>query len=186
VKFIKKTNNNNNHKVFKLSQFNTKLGSMIAIGDEDRLYLLKFADKANLEYEVEKFKIKLEADVVSGNSTPITSIKSELECYFDGTLTKFETPIHLVGSSFQKLVWKMLSNVLYSQTKSYLEQAELIGKRAACRAVGNANGANRLAIIVPCHRIINSNGNIGGYGGGCMRKEWLIDHERRYRDEACV
>ena len=72
-------------------------------------------------------------------------------------------------NQFQKLVWKKLFNVPYGQTRSYLEQAELIGKRTACRAVGNANGVNRLAIIVPCHRIINSNGDIGGYGGGYVK-----------------
>jgi O-6-methylguanine DNA methyltransferase len=85
------------------------------------------------------------------------------------------------GSPFQKLVWNELLNIPYGETRSYLEEANAIGKPTSYRAVANANGANKLAIIIPCHRIINNNGEIGGYGGGIARKKWLLEHETRYK-----
>lgn len=84
-----------------------------------------------------------------------------------------------MGSPFQKLVWEELISIPYGQTRTYAEQAAAIGKYKAYRAVANANGANQIAIVIPCHRIINSNGDIGGYGGGITRKQWLINHEKQ-------
>lgn len=78
------------------------------------------------------------------------------------------------------MVWQELINIPYGETRSYLNQAKALGKPTSYRAVANANGMNQLAIIVPCHRIINSNGELGGYGGGLHRKEWLIEHERKF------
>ncbi len=99
--------------------------------------------------------------------------------YFNGTLKKFNTSIYLSGSEFQKLVWQDLTNVPYGETRSYFTQAKLIGMERSYRAVANANGANKFAIIIPCHRIINNNGELGGYGSGLDRKKWLIEHERQ-------
>ena len=93
-------------------------------------------------------------------------------------MKEFKTPIHLIGSAFQKLVWNTLIRITYGKTKSYREQAIAISNPLAQRAVANANGANKIAIVIPCHRIINSNGDIGGYGGGSVRKKWLIQHEK--------
>ena len=112
-------------------------------------------------------------------------IENELRFYFEGTLTEFKTPTHLLGSPFQQLVWRELLRIPCGQTRSYLEQAGAIGRHKAYKAVANANGANQLAVIIPCHRIINSNGSLGGYGGGLARKQWLLDHEQQHRRQAC-
>lgn len=103
-----------------------------------------------------------------------------MELYFSGKLRQFNTPTHLIGSPFQKKAWLALIDIPYGETRSYLQQAKVIGNPSAYRAVANANGANQLAIVVPCHRIINANGELGGYGGGVNRKQWLLEHERRH------
>lgn len=163
----------------KASWMDTKLGPMIAIADEIGLYLLEFVDRRGLERKVERLRLKTKATITPGSTAPIESITLELESYFEGKLRQFNTPLHLLGSPFQKLVWKELMSIPYGITRSYATQSTAIGKNTACRAVANANGANPLAIILPCHRIINSNGELGGYGGGIIRKQWLIEHEKR-------
>jgi AraC family transcriptional regulator, regulatory protein of adaptative response / methylated-DNA-[protein]-cysteine methyltransferase len=167
------------HKMLKASWLDTKLGPMIAIADETSLYLLEFVDRRGLELEVERLRLKTKAAIIPGFTDPIKSITLELESYFEGKLTQFKTPLHLLGSPFQKLVWDELMRIPYGQTRSYMAQAEAIGKATAYRAVANANGANQLALVIPCHRIINSNGDLGGYGGGITRKQWLIEHEKQ-------
>lgn len=167
------------YKVLKCSWLDTKLGPMIAISDDEGLYLLEFVDRRGLEREVERLRLKTKAAIIPGITDPIKSITLELKSYFDGLFTKFKTPLHLLGSPFQKLVWEELMCIPYGQTRTYAEQSEAIGKPTAYRAVANANGANQIAIVIPCHRIINSNGDLGGYGGGIMRKQWLIDHEKQ-------
>ncbi|NRA73561.1 MAG: methylated-DNA--[protein]-cysteine S-methyltransferase [Rickettsiales bacterium] len=110
----------------------------------------------------------------------IQSIQLELQAYFSGKLKTFKTPIHMLGTSFQQEVWYELLNTPYGKTRSYLSQAKSIGKYKSVRAVANANAANQLAIIIPCHRIINNNGKLGGYSGGLIRKKWLISHEQTH------
>lgn len=168
------------HKILKTSFIDTKLGPMIVIADEDGLYLLEFACRKGLEREIERLKIKTKAAIISGVTDPIKSITLELESYFDGKLKEFNTPLHLLGSPFQRSVWDELMRIPYGTTRSYMAQAKAIGKATAYRAVANANGANQLAIIIPCHRIINSNGNFGGYGAGMSHKQWLIEHEKNH------
>lgn len=165
--------------VLKAAWLDTPLGPMLAISDEKALYLLEFVDRRGLEREVERLRNKTKAAIIPGMTPPITSIEQELKSYFSGHLKQFMTPIHLIGSDFQKCVWQALLAIPYGETRSYSQQAELIGKPSAFRAVANANGANQLAIIVPCHRIINRNGDLGGYGGGITRKKWLLEHEGR-------
>lgn len=161
----------------KASWIDTKLGPMSAIADEAGLYLLEFVDRRGLEREVERLRIKTKAAIIPGVTDPIKSITLELESYFNGTLIDFKTPLHLLGSHFQRLVWEELMRIPYGQTRSYMAQSKAIGNATAYRAVANANGANQLAIVIPCHRIINSNGELGGYGGGIRRKQWLLEHE---------
>lgn len=155
-------------------------GAMIAISDEKLLYLLEFVDRRGLELEIERLRIKTKSAIIPGSTKPILMIEEELKLYFNGTLQKFNTPIYLLGSPFQKMVWQELINIPYGKTRSYLNQAKALGKPTSYRAVANANGMNQLAIIVPCHRIINSNGELGGYGGGLHHKKWLIEHERKF------
>lgn len=165
--------------ILKSSSFDTPLGAMIAIADEQALYVLDFIDRPSLNRTIEKLKIKTKSIIIPGDTTQTHSIKRELAEYFAGTLKTFNTPVHFLGSSFQQNAWHALINIPYGQTYSYAQEAIAIGKPSAFRAVANANGANKLSIIIPCHRIINSNGKLGGYGGGLARKQWLLDHEKR-------
>ena len=151
---------------------------MLAISDEEKLFLFEFISRRGLEREIERLRAKGRVVIVPGRTAPIDSIDREIQAYFDGTLKIFETPVHLQGSDFQKSAWRALQKIPYGETRSYSEQAELLGRPSATRAVANANGANQLAVIVPCHRIVRSNGELGGYGGGLERKQWLLDHER--------
>ncbi len=155
------------------------MGSMIAIADDDVLYLLEFTDYRGLEREIERCKKKTKSVIALGRSYPIELIESELSQFFNGQLKKFETPLFFSGTPFQNSVWEELKNIPYGETRSYAEIAEKIGKPTAYRAVAQANGANQLAIIVPCHRVINTGGALGGYAGGVARKEWLLNHELR-------
>lgn len=171
-----------NSKILKSSWLDTALGPMIAISDDSGLYLLEFIDRRGLECEIEKLRIKLKAAIIPGINDPIRSIEDELRAYFDGKTRTFTTSVNLLGSPFQKLVWKELMHIPYGQTRTYAIQAASIEKPLAYRAVANANGANQIAIVIPCHRIINSNGDLGGYGGGIARKRWLIDHEKKHAE----
>jgi len=166
----------------KAFEISTPLGLMIAIADENALYLLEFADNEKLDRKVERLRIKTKSALLPGSTYPIVSIEKELALYFKGELYSFKTPIHLIGSSFQKAAWIELMKIPYGTTRSYLEQASSINNAKAYRSVANANGANQLAIIIPCHRIINNNGNLGGYGWGVHRKKWLIEHEKHFKD----
>lgn len=164
--------------ILKAHWLDTPLGPMIAIADERALYLLEFVDRRGLEREVELLRKKTKSAVIPGVTPPIHSIERELQQYFKGTLKEFKTPLFLLGSLFQKRVWEELRKIPYGETRSYLDMASAIGKPTAHRAVARANGANQLAIVIPCHRVIGSDGKLTGYGGGLTRKKWLINHEQ--------
>lgn len=151
---------------------------MLALATEQSLYLLEFQERRHLDRELEKLKANKNITIKDTPNSIISIIKSEIDAYFKGTLKTFTTPFHLDGTPFQEQVWQSLLTIPYGETRSYQEQASIINKASACRAVANANGKNRLAIIVPCHRIINHNGGLGGYGGGIDKKEWLLSHEK--------
>ncbi|MBD1382251.1 bifunctional transcriptional activator/DNA repair enzyme AdaA [Metabacillus arenae] len=158
-----------NSKILKTSWIDTRLGPMITIADEEVLYLLEFVDRRGLEREVERLRRKTKAAIIPGQTEPILSIEEELNEYFAGNLKDFKTPAAFLGTPFQKQVWEELKNIPYGQTRSYSSIAAELGKPSAFRAVAQANGANQLAIIIPCHRVINTNGELGGYGGGLTR-----------------
>lgn len=166
--------------ILKKSYVKTPLGSMLAIADNQFLYLLEFVERWGLEPEIERLRMQTKSEIVSGLTDPLLSIQDELEKYFEGKLQVFETPICILGSLFQKRAWEALRDIPYGKTKSYAEQASTIGRPSACRAVANANAANQVAIVVPCHRIINSNGALGGYAAGLARKKWLLQHEKEH------
>ncbi|WP_088830464.1 bifunctional transcriptional activator/DNA repair enzyme AdaA [Paenibacillus tyrfis] len=172
-----------NQQILKASWLDTQLGPMIAIADDESLYLLEFVDRRGLEREVERLRRRTKSAVIPGSAPPIRSIESELEDYFEGKLTEFKTPLRLLGSPFQKRVWEQLREIPPGQTTSYADIAKAIGKPGAYRAVAQANGANQLAILIPCHRVINLNGDLGGYGGGISRKRWLLSHEKKWSTE---
>lgn len=164
--------------ILKASWLDTPLGPMIAIADETVLYLLEFVDRRGLEREVERLRKKMKSAIIPGHTQSISFLENELKQYFEGSLIEFKTPLLYFGSPFQKRVWEELKKIPSGETRSYLEIAAAIGQPTACRAVANANGANQFAIIIPCHRVINTNGELGGYGGGLSRKKWLINHEK--------
>jgi AraC family transcriptional regulator of adaptative response/methylated-DNA-[protein]-cysteine methyltransferase len=166
--------------ILKASWIDTPLGPMIAVADEHSLYLLEFVDRRGLEREVENLRYKTKAAIIPGITQAIKSIENELNQYFSGTSSTFKTPLTLFGSPFQKQVWEALTKIPVGETRSYADMAKSIDMSSAFRAVANANGANQLAIVIPCHRVINSNGELGGYGGGITRKKWLLNHEKMF------
>ena len=112
--------------------------------------------------------------------------EARLTAYFAGDLRDFALPLEPIGTEFQRLVWKTLATIPYGETWSYAELAARIGRPRACRAVGAANRRNPLALVLPCHRVIGSNGALVGYAGGLDRKAWLLDHERAVLKQATV
>lgn len=156
----------------------TPLGPMIAIADDHALYLLEFTDRKKLDHQIKHLQQKTKSTITLGSAKPLDSIKTELTKYFNGALDSFKTPIHLLGTPFQNSVWEALRTIPYGATQSYLDLAKALKNPAAFRAVALANSKNPLAIIVPCHRVINTNGKLGGYAGGLDRKTWLIQHEK--------
>jgi methylated-DNA-[protein]-cysteine S-methyltransferase len=106
---------------------------------------------------------------------------NELDAYFNGNIRQFSFPFTIGGTDFQGKVWNELLNIPYGETISYGELSKRIQNPAAVRAVGSANGRNPLSIVIPCHRVIGSNGKLVGYGGGLWRKKWLLDHEKKVK-----
>jgi AraC family transcriptional regulator of adaptative response/methylated-DNA-[protein]-cysteine methyltransferase len=162
----------------------TPLGPMTAVADDRALYLLEYVDRRGLEREIERLRARLKAGIAPGRTAPIVQIEAELEAYFAGRSTSFETPLARGGSPFQNSVWDALLTIPPGETLSYTDLARAVGNPRAVRAVAQANGANQFAIVIPCHRVINANGELGGYGGGVPRKRWLLEHERRARAKA--
>lgn len=156
----------------------TPLGSMLAIADDRGLHLLDFVDRRGLERALAMLQKRLHARVLPGEHAHLASIERELAEYYAGTRHVFETPVVLTGSPFQTKVWTALQRIPAGATCSYAALAATIGMPKAVRAVGRANGDNRLSIIVPCHRVIGADGALTGYGGGLARKQKLLDLER--------
>lgn len=170
--------NSKNHKTLFKTFFETPLGQMLAIADEQVLYLLEFTDCKGLDREIDHLMRNTRANIILGQTAPLISIQHELVDYFKGNLIEFQTPTLFTGTSFQAKVWEYLKQIPFGETRSYSEIAQAIVRPTAFRAVANANGANQLAIIIPCHRVINANGKLGGYAGGLSRKKWLLDLEK--------
>ncbi|MFN0135867.1 MAG: bifunctional transcriptional activator/DNA repair enzyme AdaA [Phycisphaerae bacterium] len=155
----------------------TPLGSMLAIACDEGLALLEFVDRRMLATNIVRVRSRLGRPVVAGDHTVIRQVEHELAEYFDGKRSEFETPLVTCGTPFQERVWRELRAIGYGETRSYAQVAAAIGQRSAVRAVAAANGDNRIAILIPCHRVIGSNGQLTGYGGGLWRKQRLLDLE---------
>jgi AraC family transcriptional regulator of adaptative response/methylated-DNA-[protein]-cysteine methyltransferase len=156
----------------------TPLGAMLALADDRGLHLLDFVDRRGLERALASLQSRQKARALPGNHRYLDQIERELREYFAGSRRVFETPVALTGSEFQSRVWNALLAIPSGETCSYAELARRIGHPHAVRAVGRANGENRLSIIVPCHRVIGADGTLTGYGGGLARKQKLLDLER--------
>lgn len=170
---------NSSQNTLKSAWIDSPMGLLLAVGDDDALHLLKFADERILDDLLKKLKVQTKSSISEGESESIKSIKQELKSYFEGSLKEFKTPLYLHGSQFQKATWDALINIPFGETRSYKEQANMVGKPTAYRAVANANGANQLVIVVPCHRATASGGELGGFSSGIQRKVWLLDHEKK-------
>ncbi len=163
------------------SLIETPQGPMIVLADETTLYLLEFVGRKGLEAEIKRLHTRTKRTIVVGRTTITDLIERELHEYFAGTLQVFTTPLVFIGSPFQKLVWGELQRIPFGHTRSYKEMAHALCNPDSHRAVARVNATNQLAIIVPCHRVIATGGGLGGYAAGVERKQWLLDHERRYR-----
>lgn len=157
----------------------TPFGTMLGVGDDESLYMLLFIGKSSLLRKTGLLQKKLGAKLEMGDTPPLLSIAGELGEYFGGGRRLFETPLALVGTAFQKKVWTELRKVPFGQTVSYGELAERIGRPSAFRAVAQTCGQNPLAIVVPCHRLTNAGGGMGGYSAGQERKQWILDFEKK-------
>ena len=158
----------------------TPLGPMLAGASEDGICLLEFVDRRMLETQLGRLNNLLKAEIVPGFSKHFDGLSMQLEEYFSGKRKVFNIPLVLPGTPFQQKVWAGLQMIPYGSTRSYKEQAELIDQPSAVRAVARANGDNRIAIIIPCHRVISADGRLVGYGGGLWRKQYLLNHEHKF------
>jgi AraC family transcriptional regulator, regulatory protein of adaptative response / methylated-DNA-[protein]-cysteine methyltransferase len=166
--------------VINLKRMETPLGTMIALAVDEGICLLEFSERRMLETEFRMLSKEYNAGIVQGDNLHFQLLESELTAYFEGKLTKFSVPIVTPGTAFQQDVWRALLDIPYGSTASYQQQAVRLGRGPAIRAVASANGMNKLAIIVPCHRVIGSDGTLTGYAGGLWRKQWLLDHEKKH------
>lgn len=160
------------------SMYQSKLGPIIIGANSKGVCLVEFSDRRMLEYQLKTLRRRFNSAIIPGSNKHIEQVKNELDEYFKGNLKSFKTPLVYPGTDFQVNVWNKLKKIPYGKTISYVELAEEIGLKGASRAVGTANGMNRIAIIIPCHRVVNKDGRLGGYGGGLWRKQWLLEMER--------
>jgi AraC family transcriptional regulator of adaptative response/methylated-DNA-[protein]-cysteine methyltransferase len=159
----------------------TPLGPMTAIANERGLLLCEFGDRRALPGQLLRVRKLFGAEPTPGRHRFIDQTREELGEYFDGKRRVFTIPLVIAGTPFQESVWRALLDVPFGKTTVYSQLGERIGRGGAARAVGRANGDNRIAIIVPCHRVLGADGSLTGYGGGEDRKQWLLDHEAKAR-----
>lgn len=157
----------------------TPLGVIVAGATDTGACLLEFADRPALPRQIDTLRKRLRAVFVPGHNRHLDRLADEVDRYFRGTLKTFSVPLDMPGTSFQQAVWGKLRDIPYGVTCSYGELARDLGRPGAQRAVGRANGDNRLAIVVPCHRVVQCDGQLRGYGGGLWRKRYLLDLEQQ-------
>jgi AraC family transcriptional regulator of adaptative response/methylated-DNA-[protein]-cysteine methyltransferase len=155
----------------------TPLGPMLAGATDEGICLLEFVDRRMLETQLTRLSRLFKARIVPGAHKHFDGLSKQLNEYFSGNRKTFDVPLVLPGTEFQKKVWAELQSIPFGYTRSYKEQAYAIGSPLAIRAVAKANGDNRIAILIPCHRVIGANGEMVGYGGGLWRKQYLLKHE---------
>jgi AraC family transcriptional regulator of adaptative response/methylated-DNA-[protein]-cysteine methyltransferase len=157
------------------------LGDMIAVSSASHLHLLEFVERKALPRELSRLRAFAKGDLGLGRYGPTDQVEAELTAFFAGQNASFETPLALHGSAFTKEVWHALCDIPAGETRTYSKLAKTIGRPSATRAVARANGANQIALLVPCHRVLGADGSLTGYGGGLWRKQKLIEIERQYQ-----
>lgn len=166
--------------LLKAAFLDTPIGAMLAVADSHALHLVEFFDRKALPNELKRLRQAARSAIAFGRTPPIESIETELAAYFAGRSPDFSTPLAMHGSDFTRQVWQGLREIPAGICLSYGMLAQRLERPAAFRAVARANGANPFAIVVPCHRLVGSDGALTGYGGGLWRKRWLIEHEKRW------
>lgn len=154
---------------------------MLAIADDQQLLLLEFTTRKDLDGQLDTLRRLDSRSVVDESNLILQLAQTELDSYFSGTLSEFSVPLRIKGSPFRESVWHELTRIPYGKTVSYQELGQRIAAPHACRAIGSANGHNRIAIMIPCHRVIRADGSTGGYAGGTNHKKWLLRHEACFK-----
>ena len=162
-----------------VAELDTAIGDMVAAATETHLLLLEFAHRRTLDRQLEHAARATGARFEPGDSPILDQFRTELAEYFAGQRRAFDVPLLTPGTGFQMRVWTELLRIPYGATTTYGRLATRIGNPSAVRAVARANGDNRIAIVVPCHRVIGADGSLTGYGGGLWRKKKLLDLEAR-------
>jgi AraC family transcriptional regulator of adaptative response/methylated-DNA-[protein]-cysteine methyltransferase len=165
---------------FSYYEFSTPLGQMIAICSEEKLCLLDFTDSKHVQSNMLKLSKNYNVSYVNSCNNIVKQVICQIEEYFVGKRLVFDIPINYTGSLFQQKVLHALEQIPYGQVITYKQQAESLEMPSSIRAVANANSKNLIAIIIPCHRVIGSNGKLTGYAGGLERKKYLLDLERNH------
>ena len=161
----------------------TPIGPMIAGATDSGICLLEFTQRRIVEAQMNRIASLLESSWVRVEHHLLHRLRLELAEYFQGTRTGFSLPLVYPGSEFQMRVWQALLRIPYGETRCYEDIAGEIGSPRSMRAVGHANGLNRISILIPCHRVVNKSGALGGYGGGLWRKRHLLTLEKRKAPE---
>jgi O-6-methylguanine DNA methyltransferase len=161
-----------------LRRLETEVGSLLIGATDDAVVLCDFAERPMIGSQLAAVARRI-GPSVPGTSPLLDRLETQLREYLRGNRTSFELPLDAPGSAFQERVWTELAAIPYGETISYRELASRVGVPAASRAVGRANGTNRLAIVIPCHRVVAAGGGLGGYGGGLAAKRLLLDLESR-------
>jgi AraC family transcriptional regulator of adaptative response/methylated-DNA-[protein]-cysteine methyltransferase len=170
--------------MIKTTKIQTPLGEMVAGATDEGICLLEFNEGRKVPAEYNDLLKFMDATIEDGDNNHLRILKKQLKEYFEGKRKEFTIPVITLGTDFQKAVWKELQNIPFGATVSYLELAVALNRPDSVRAVANANGMNRISILIPCHRVIGSDGRLVGYGGGLKRKKWLLDHEKKYSGQA--
>lgn len=160
-----------------ISRIETPIGPLLAGANEDGICLLEFTDRRMLETQIKILEKRLNAELYSGKSPFFKELSKQINEYFSGKRSEFDIPLVTPGTPFQQQVWKAITTVPFGKIRTYKQQSIQINNPKAVRAVGSANGDNRIAIIIPCHRIVGNNGALVGYGGGLWRKRFLLELE---------
>jgi AraC family transcriptional regulator of adaptative response/methylated-DNA-[protein]-cysteine methyltransferase len=163
------------------SLYESPMGTIILAANSKGICMAEFSDRRMLEYQIKVLKKYFPGAIIPGKNKFIVQAEKELKEYFDGKLKRFTVPLVYPGTEFQQKVWNQLIKIPYGKTISYEELADRVGITKASRAVGTANGMNRIGVLIPCHRVVNKNGKLGGYGGGLWRKKKLLELEGGYQ-----
>ena len=162
-----------------LTTIDTSIGEMVAAATRTHLVLFEFGHRRMLPLQLQRLEAAVGGELVAGESPIIIQLRRELDEYFRGERREFTVPLYAPGTPFQMKVWNELLRIPVGTTTTYSRVATAIGRPNAVRAVARANGDNRIAILIPCHRVIGSDGSLTGYGGGLWRKKRLLDLEAR-------